>query len=85
MRPMTSATSSVTSVIGCWKKLPTCANRPVAGASTSGGHQSSLPAAALTVQISCMPPGTVDHTITTVAARPPNMMQNCTTSFQITA
>ena len=51
----------------------------------SGGHHSSFPAAAFTDQISPKPPGTLDQTITTVAARPPNMMQNCTTSFQITA
>jgi len=44
-----------------------------------------LPAAAATLQISPSPPGTLAHTMPTVAARPPNMMPNWITSFQITA
>jgi hypothetical protein len=85
MRPTTRATSSATTFIGCSKKLWMAAIAPAALGSVSGCQMASLPAASDTLQISPKPPGTLHHTMPTVAARPPNMMQNWITSFQITA
>ena len=56
-------------------------HRPIASASTA----LSYPPCLRPSQTSPTPPGTLEITIATVAASPPNMTQNCITSFQITA
>ena len=71
--------------MGCSKNTRMRSASPGPAGRTSGVASEVLPACDAAVQISASPPGTCVSEIQTVAASPPNMMQNWMTSFQITA
>src|SRR5262249_28278969 len=85
MPPTISEHMIATMFSACSKNARTGASAPPPGAVANGAMNVVLPAAPAMVQICASPPGTDRVAMKTTAARPLNLTQNWTTSFQITA